>query len=159
MGDERSVGSEVRYCIEIGATPGTVWDALTNPDSIKRWMLDTELEVISDQQVGRPIVFRGELNGSRFENHGTILAFVPETVFEYDYWSTLSKSKVPDRPENYTTVRFELEAIGAGTRLIILLRGFADESIYRHVKFYWNGTLIVLKRFCEERRGIQSPSV
>ena len=151
MRGEYSIDSEVRYCIEIGATPGTVWDALTNPDSIKRWMFDTELEVVSDRQLGRPIVFRGELNGSRFENHGTIRAFVPETVFEYDYWSTLSRSKVPDRPENYTTVRFELAKMDRGTMLTLLLSGFADESIYRHVKFYWNGTMHILKRFCEER--------
>jgi uncharacterized protein YndB with AHSA1/START domain len=154
MEDKYAIDSEVRYSIEIGAVRSIVWNALVYPDSLKRWMLDTELEVVSDWQVGRPIVFRGALNGSRFENRGTIRAFAPETVFEYDYWSTLSRSKVPDRPENYTTVRFELSDTDSGTKLTVLVRGFPDESIYRHVKFYWNGTLIVLKRFCEEQGGL-----
>jgi uncharacterized protein YndB with AHSA1/START domain len=159
MADDTSPRTEARYCTEIDASLAVVWDALTNPEFIRRWMLDTEMEIISDWQVGRPIVFRGELNGHRFENRGTIRAFEPATVFEYDYWSSLSRSKVPDRPENYTTVRFELEGLQRGTKLTVFLSNFVDESIYRHVKFYWNGTLPVLKRFCEERRGIQNPSV
>jgi uncharacterized protein YndB with AHSA1/START domain len=159
MEDDRTDRPEVQYRVEIGVAPAAVWDALTNPDSLKRWMLDTEIEVVSNWEPDSSIVFLGELNGHRFENRGTIRAFVPESVLEYDYWSTLSEAEVPERPENTTTVRFALEAIGGGTRLTVSLSGFADESIYRHVKFYWNGTLPVLKRFCEARRGTQSPSV
>lgn len=151
MGDQQSVGSELRYCIKIGATPAIVWDALTLPECMKQWMLDTRLEVVSDRRVGGPITFTGELNGHRFENHGTIQAFEPARTFEYDYWSSLSRGKIPDRPENTTKVRFELEEAGSGTKLTVILSGFPDESIYRHVKFYWNGTLHVVKRFCEER--------
>ena len=136
-----------------------VWSAITDPDCIKQWMLDSELEIISDWQVHSPIVFRGELNGYRFENRGTIRAFEPEKIFAYDYWSTLSQGRVPEGPENTTWIRFEIEATVGGTKVTVTLANFADQSIYRHVKFYWNGTLPVLKRFCEERGGIQGSSV
>jgi uncharacterized protein YndB with AHSA1/START domain len=150
MSDDHAIDAKLDYSIEINAAPASVWNALTNPAALKRWMLDTGLEVLADWQENGAIVFRGVLNGYRFENHGTIRAFKPETAFEYDYWSTLSRSKVPDRPENYTTVRFELEEMSEGTKLTVRLSGFPDESTSRHVRFYWNGTLPVLKRFCEE---------
>ncbi len=105
----------------------SVWSAITDPECIKQWMLDSELEIVSDWQVHSAIVFRGELNGHRFENRGTIRAFEPPKIFAYDYWSTLSQGQVPEGPENTTWIRFELEATVGGTKVTVTLANFADE--------------------------------
>ncbi|WP_394846316.1 SRPBCC domain-containing protein [Pendulispora brunnea] len=150
MGEESLENSEVRKTVVVNAPPSMVWDALTNPDSIARWMHDSELTVTSDWRAGEAIVFRGNLHGIDFENKGTIRRFETEKAFEYDYWSTLSASKLPDAPENYTTVSFQLAPTEAGTVLALTLSDFPDASVYHHAKLYWGVTLDVLKAFCEE---------
>jgi len=136
----------------VNARPSQIWAALTNPDSLARWMHDSDLTVVSDWRAGGAIVFRGNLHGIDFENKGTIRRFEPEKAFAYDYWSTLSASKLPDAPENYTTVSFRLTPTEAGTSVELTLSDFPDASVYHHAKLYWGVTLDVLKAFCEEHR-------
>lgn len=158
MSDEASRAAEIRLSIDIAAPTAIVWAALTDPDLMARWMLDSRIEVHSGRRVGSPIVIRGDLHGIPFENRGTILAFEPGRVFQYDYWSTLSFPVIPDAPENYSTVRFELHPIEAGTRLALTLGRFVDDSVPRHARLYWTGTLPTLREFCERRddpRGLE----
>ncbi len=111
-------------------------------------MSDSPIDVISDWQVGSSIIFRGDLHWTSFENKGTIRQFDPEKVFQYNYWSSLSN--LPDIPENYTEVRFVLTPIEDKTTVILTLNNFPDEIIYKHVNFYWNVTLGILKKWCEQ---------
>ncbi|MEJ0104532.1 MAG: SRPBCC domain-containing protein [Bacteroidota bacterium] len=45
-------GKIISKIINIKATPARVWNTLTNPDLIKRWMSDAELEIISGWVTG-----------------------------------------------------------------------------------------------------------
>lgn len=115
---------------------------------IKLWIADTEVNVISDWKTGSPIFIRGNLHWVDFENKGIIQQFEPEKIFQYNYWSTLSM--LPDKPENYTVVRFELTSTGDKTILTLTLSDFPDETTYKHLKFYWDVTLEILKALCEQ---------
>jgi len=143
-----SNGKEIIKTVTIHAGASTVWNALTNPELIKRWMLDTEINVITDWQIGSPIIFKGSLQWTDFENKGTIQQFEPEKAFQYNYWSTLSN--LPDVPGNYTVVGFVLSQRAIQTLLTLTLSNFPDEITYKHLHFYWDVTLDVLKRLCEQ---------
>ncbi|WP_419699255.1 SRPBCC family protein [Mucilaginibacter sp. NFX135] len=139
---------EIIKTITINTPVSKVWNALIAPELIKRWMLDTEINVTTDWQIGSSIIFSGNLHWTDFENKGTILQFEPEKALQYNYWSTLSG--LPDIPVNYIIVGFTLNPITANeTVLNLTLSKITDEVAYKHLDFYWTITLDVFKKFCE----------
>jgi len=102
--------------ITINAPPTRVWDALTQPDLIKQYLFGTQ--VTTNWEVGSPIVYEGIWEGKAYKDKGTILQVEPGKLLVSTYWSALSG--LPDIPENYQTVRYELAAEGGGTRLTIV---------------------------------------
>ena len=99
----------------IDAPPREVWDALTTPDIIKSYFFGSDVE--SDWEVGSPITFRGEYQGKKYEDKGVIQAAVPGKRLAYSHWSPLSG--VPDRPENYNLVTFDLSDTDDGTKVTL----------------------------------------
>lgn len=134
---------EKRILIE--ASRKTVWDYLTLPTLMKEWMGDEEMEIdiLSDWKIGGSFVIKG-FHHVLFENRGTILKLKPETVFEYEYLSSMSN--LEDVPGNYTTISFHLEAKGDQTELRVETNNFPTFEIYKHLEFYWNGTLGIITR-------------
>ena len=63
-------------------------------------------DVVTDWKVGSSIVYRGQWNGKPYEDKGKILKFETEKLLVTTHWSPLSG--VPDIPENYHTVSYEL---------------------------------------------------
>jgi uncharacterized protein YndB with AHSA1/START domain len=138
--------SEHRVVIQ--ASPARVWTWLTDPGQMQRWMGEPEMgvEVETDWAVGRPIVVRG-FHHLAFENRGTVLCFEPGVRLRYTHLSSLSQ--LADEPGSYSTIDFELAAVSGGTALRVSVRGFPTESIFRHLDFYWRGTMSVLKELAE----------
>lgn len=130
--------------ILIHVTPSKVWEHLTTPELMMQWMGDPEmtLEVITDWKVGNSFIIKG-FHHVPFENKGTILQLEPEKVFEYEYLSSMSN--LEDVPENYTTISFYLTSKEGGTELKVEARNFPTFEIYKHLEFYWNGTLQIIK--------------
>src|SRR6266550_361676 len=56
--------------VTIDASRARVWDALVNPDSIKKYMPVTE--VLSEWREDSPIVWKSEFQGKSFEVWGTV---------------------------------------------------------------------------------------
>ena len=133
--------------IEINAAPSKVWDALTNPELMKRWMSETEIKITTDWEVGNPFIIHGNLHGINFENNGTVLQFEREKVLKYSHLNSLSR--LPDEPRNYSMIEFTLAPRENQTSLTVTLSNFPTESIYKHLVFYWNVTLEILKRRME----------
>src|SRR5262249_32063579 len=112
-------GKTFNKTIHINASPSKVWDTLTNPELMKQWMSDTEINIITDWNIGSPILIRGRLNGTKFENKGTVLQFEPEKVLQYSHLSSLSR--LPDGLENYSVLEFRLAPTGNQTALALTL--------------------------------------
>lgn len=138
----------------IKATRSAVWDALTDPGSIREWMGEPEMrvEIITDWKVDEPILITG-FHHVAFENKGTILCFEPERILRYTHLSSLSR--LPDEPQNYCVLSFELAPAATGTSLTLTVDNFPTESIYKHFAFYWGTTMEVLKNFVEQRHAVQ----
>jgi uncharacterized protein YndB with AHSA1/START domain len=140
--------------VTIRADTTAVWRALTDPVLVRQWAAEPELnlDVVTDWQVGSPIIMQG-FHHVRFENHGTVLHFQPNTFLQYTHLSSISR--LPDRPENYTRIAFRLSPSDDGaTSLNVELENFPTESILRHLDFYWRVTIEVLKRFIETSQQI-----
>jgi uncharacterized protein YndB with AHSA1/START domain len=136
--------------IEIHAPASRVWQALTIPASMKEWMMPgMELEILTDWKVGGPLLVRGRMNGRDFENRGTVLQFEPGKHLQYSHLSSISR--LPDRPESYSILDFVLQPTGERTILTLTLSNFPSGSIYKHLSYYWNVILEVLKRWIEEQ--------
>lgn len=147
MSDHLHSGKIINKTISINAPVSKVWKALTNPEIMKLWISDSEINVLSEWKAGSSIIFRGDLHGAYFENKGVILKLVPEKIFEYSYLSNISN--LPDSPENYSVVRFELAAENDQTILSFTQTNFIAYTSYEHSNFYWNSALQVIKRLVE----------
>ena len=134
-----------KAAITINAPASKVWDALTKPDLIKQYLFGTE--VTTDWQVGSPITYRGTWEGKTYEDKGKILQIEPAKLLVSTYWSSLSG--VPDIPENYQTVRYELSAESDGTRLTITQDNNDTQEAAAHSEQNWKMVLDGLKRLLE----------
>jgi uncharacterized protein YndB with AHSA1/START domain len=137
--------------VTINAPTSKIWEALTNPDLMKKWMSELEIEILTDWKVGNLVVIRGKLHGIKFENKGKVLQFEPEKILQYSHLSSLSR--LPDKPENYSVFDFRLTPKEDLTLLTLTVSNFPTESIFKHLAFYWNVTLETFKRMIEERPG------
>ncbi len=128
-------------------TPASkVWDALTNPGLIKQYLYGTE--VTSDWKVGSPITYKGEWEGKSYEDKGEILQIEPNKLLVSTFWSSLAG--LPDVPENYKTVRYELSPEGSGTKLTITQDNNSTQEEADHSTQNWNTVLDKLKELLEK---------
>jgi uncharacterized protein YndB with AHSA1/START domain len=131
--------------ITIDAPASMVWDALTKPELIKRYLFGTQ--VTTDWKVGSPITYKGEWQGKAYEDKGQILQIEPGKLIVSTYWSPLSG--LPDIPENYKTVRYELSSSAEGTSLTVIQDNNDTRDEADHSEENWNLVLEGLKKLLE----------
>lgn len=136
---------EFTTAIEVNAPKAKVWDALVNPEQIKKYLFGTN--TICDWKVGSPIRFTGEWDGKAYEDKGTILAIEKEKLLSYDYWSSFSG--VADVPENYQVVTFKLEGVDGKTQLNLTQQNIRSEEARSHSEENWKMVLTSLKDLVE----------
>src|SRR5262245_35525562 len=129
----------------VDAPASEVWDALVEPERIKRYMFGST--VISDFKPGSPIVFEGEWEGKRYEDKGVIRTVEPRRKLEYTHFSPLSGQ--PDIPENYHTVTVELAEQGKRTKVTLSQDNNATEQERAHSEKNWAIMLEGLKKEVE----------
>lgn len=131
--------------IAINASRQTVWKALVSPDAIREYMFGAR--VVSDWREGSPILWKGEWQGKRYEDKGTILQVKPDRRLQYSHFSPLSG--LPDKPEHYHTVTIDLA--GDDTTVVTLAqdRNTSDEARL-HSEKNWKMMLEGLKKFVEQ---------
>lgn len=123
--------------VTIQASVDKVWDALTNPSLIKKYLFGTE--TISDWKVGSPIVFQGTWEGKSYQDKGTILAIEKGKLLKYSYWSSMSGTT--DIPENYANVTYSLTADKGKTVLTISQDNCKSEESREHSEKNWGMVL------------------
>lgn len=131
--------------VTIDAPASKVWDALTNPALIEKYLFGTH--VTSDWKVGSPITYQGVWEGKTYEDKGRILQIEPEKLLVSTFWSALSGQ--PDVPENYKTVRYELSPMGNSTKLTLIQDNNASQEEADHSTQNWQMVLDGLKKLLE----------
>lgn len=144
--DKMNPSQEIKKQRQIEASPQNVWNILTHPDNIEKWLYGTRVK--TDWKPGSDIIFSFTWNGKEYNDKGTVLEFETEKRFSYNYWSGLSG--IPDKPENYSVITFELEPDDTGTLLNLTHTNFATETMYEHSDRNWEEALDLIKTLCEQ---------
>jgi uncharacterized protein YndB with AHSA1/START domain len=144
--------------IEIAAPPERVFQALTDPQQLIRWWgLEGPIKTTlweMDARVGGQWRFEDHdttgkftINGiSDFKAHGEILEYDPPRLLVFTWFANWHA-----QPGRRTIVRWELTAIGNGTRAKVTHSGLADETVAREdYSNGWVGVVEFLKNFVEK---------
>ena len=139
-----------RVSTKINAPPSKVWQALTDKQNLKTMWFGADVE--TSWRIGTPIFWRGDWKGQKFEDKGVIKAFAPEKKVSFTHWSPLSK--VPDTPEHYHAVTFDLKPAGKGTEVTLTQENFDDSELKKpgvreELNKNWTMLLDSLKKLVE----------
>jgi uncharacterized protein YndB with AHSA1/START domain len=129
----------------INAPAAKVWDALTKPEQIKQYLFGTQ--VTTDWKVGSPITYKGEWKGKAYEDKGKVLEIEPRKRLVSSFWSALAG--LPDTPENYKTVGYELAPDGDQTKLTITQDNNASQDEAKEAEKNWRMVLDGIKKLVE----------
>ena len=131
--------------IAINAPASRVWDALTKPDLIRQYLFGTK--VTADWRAGSPITYEGTWEGKAYKDKGKVLQVEPGKLLVSTFWSSLSG--LPDIPESYQTVHYELAAEGSRTRLTVTQENNATQEDASHSEQNWKIVLDGIKKLLE----------
>ncbi len=120
--------------IDIYSKPSQVWDVLINPEKIKQYF--TGAETLTDWQTGSEIVFIHKYEGQEFKNKGVILNCDTNQLLRYTYWTVFSICE--DKPENYTTITYNLTENNDTTKLTLTQTNFKNKEWYRGLETGWD---------------------
>lgn len=132
--------------VEVAASPHEVWHALTEPDLIQRYFFGSRVN--TDWQPGSPITWSGEYNGTAYQDKGTVLEVKKERLLRVSHFSPMTG--LPDEPENYHTLTFELDAHDAGTRVSLTQDNNASQEEADRSAANWSTMLDGLKKTVED---------
>jgi len=131
--------------VTVHAPLAQVWQAITQPAIVKKYFFGTDLD--TDWAAGSPLYFRGEWQGKRYEDRGTVLVFEPMKALAFDYWSSFSGTE--DKPELRAIVRYELDETADGIRVTVKQSNVATQASADHSVENWCGVLDSMKRLLE----------
>ena len=101
--------------VTINAPIAKVWEALTQPELVKKWQFGSNL--LTDWKVGSEIRFKNEWNGQVFEQWGKVLEFTPYEIIKYTLFVPVQD--LEDKPENYFTMSYVLSQNSDSVHLLI----------------------------------------
>jgi len=127
--------------LELPAPPTRVWAALTDPAMVKQYMFGAELS--GDWVQGGTVTYRGEWDGTPFEDKGDIIEIDPPRLLKINYFSAMSGQ--PDTPENRQMITYTLVPSGSGTRLTVTQAGNPTQAAASAAEGNWATTLDALK--------------
>ena len=144
----------VKNSILINTGAAVVWDALINPEQTKKYMFGCK--TVSDWKIGSALLWNAEHEGKEMTFvKGIILDFVPNQLLKYTVIDP--NSSMPDIPENYLNVTYELSAEENQTKLTVIQDGFENaadgEKRYKEVFNNgegWNPILVEIKKVVEK---------
>ncbi|MBL7816461.1 MAG: SRPBCC domain-containing protein [Saprospiraceae bacterium] len=124
--------------IKINAPAAEVWDALVNPEKTKVYMFGCE--TVSDWQEGSPLLWQMEYEGKPFVPvKGHIVELDKNEYLAYTVFDP--HATMPDIPENYLTVTYELSEDNGQTTLTVTQGDYdtVAEGERRYNESYNNG--------------------
>lgn len=135
---------QTKYQTSIKAPIEKVWDALINPEMIKKYFFGSNQE--TTWEVGSPLIWTGEYEGQTYIDKGVVLEFIPNEKVSYSYLS--SWSGLEDKPENYLLVTYELKPTTDGTELTVTQSNY-DEEKAKHAAENWGIIINEMKKLIE----------
>jgi uncharacterized protein YndB with AHSA1/START domain len=104
-------------------------------------------EETTDWKAGSPITYKGEWQGKAYEDKGKIVEIEPQRRLVSTFWSSMAG--LPDTPENYKLVRYELSPAGDSTKLTVTQDNNATQEEAEHSEQNWRTVLDGIKKLLE----------
>ena len=137
---------EIEKIIEINAPKRRVFEALTTCREIPKYF--PLKEVVSTWEVGSEVLYKGEVNGSPFIDHGTIETLERPSLYSYRYWS--DNHGTERTPENHLVISYSLSETPVGTELKLVQSNIRSEELYKLMETQvWDFLLGSLKQHLE----------
>lgn len=133
--------------VDIAAPPADVWEALTNPELIAEYFFGSKVE--TDWLPGHPISWKGEYEGKSYEDRGVVVEVEPERRLTVTHFSPMTG--LPDKPENYHTITYDLDDRGGATKVSLSQDNNGDEAEAARATENWRSMLNGLKATVERR--------
>lgn len=130
---------------DIDAPRSEVWQALTDPDQIQKYMFGSRVE--TDWKPGSPITWKGDYESAKYEDKGEILEVEHERRLKLTHFSPLSGEE--DAPENYHTLVYDLEDNDGRTHVSLSQDNNKSEGAAEHSQANWERMLAGLKEVVE----------
>ena len=136
--------------VDIDASPADVWRALTDPALVARYMHGTTVE--TDWAEGSTVIWRGDWQGTSYEDKGEVLTVAPPRRLAVTHWSPLTGD--PDEPASYHHLGYDLEALSDSRTRLTLTHGNSptQEAADEMVSNGWVPMLQALKQVVEDAR-------
>ncbi|MBW4889785.1 SRPBCC domain-containing protein [Mucilaginibacter sp. HMF5004] len=131
--------------ISINAPAAKVWEAITTPSQIKKYLMGTNVK--TDWKEGSPIEYEGEYNGKKYHDKGMIKNIIPESLFQSTYWSSMGGKE--DKPENYNLVTYMLSQKSGKTTVTLTQDNVHSAKEKEHATQNWAMVLKKLKEVVE----------
>lgn len=132
--------------LRIDASMDKVWDALINPAIIRQYMFGAA--VSSEWKAGSSIEWKGMMKDKPYEDKGTIMILEPSHTLQYTHYSPLTG--LPDVPENYHMVTYELSQLGNRVEVVLTQDNNKSEQEKDHSAEMWQQMLEGLKKVVEK---------
>jgi uncharacterized protein YndB with AHSA1/START domain len=132
--------------IEIDANASEVWDALVNPQMIKKYLHNTN--AVSDWKEGSTLEFRGEWKGKSYVDKGEIVKLEKEKLLQYTWLS--SSSGMEDKKENYSLISYRLSSKNGKTSLTLTQDNIPNEEGKKQSEKNWSAVFEDLKKVVEK---------
>ena len=133
----------LKELISIKASVAVVWKALTNKEMIKKYFWGTE--ITCDWTKGSSISFKGEWEGTSYDDKGTILEIEQEKILKYNYWSSFWGEEPKDTKRSIITYEIT-QLTPEETVLSIHQIGFKDIASRDHSIQSWRAVLENIKK-------------
>jgi uncharacterized protein YndB with AHSA1/START domain len=139
--------------INIKTPAANLWDALTNPEITPAYMFGCE--TVSEWEIGSELLWKGQYQGmDMIFVKGKILQLIPNQLLVYTVFDP--NSTIPDIPENYLTVSYQLNQKDGYTQFTVTQGDYnkVAEGERRYKESWndgqgWNPILEEIKKICE----------
>lgn len=135
--------------IDITAPAPAIWQALTDPERIKKYFMGATVE--TDWQPGSPITWSGEYNGKPYQDKGSVIEVQPHRLLVLTHFSPMTGK--PDLPENYHTITYRLVEHDGKTNLSLSQDNNGSDEEVEHSRTTWQNMLEAIKRLVELDRA------
>ena len=115
-----------------------VWNALTDPDEIARYMMGTHVE--TDWKEGSSIVWKGKWKNKAYEDHGRVLKVREPELLEYVHYSGT------DTTTGGHHVLIELQEVAGVTHVRLTQNNNPTDKARLEVEKNWTAMFDGLKR-------------
>lgn len=136
----------INKSISIAASPESIFDALTNSDTIvKYYPLHS---VVSDWKVGSEVHYKGDANGTPFTDFGTIDVLDRASQYKYSYWS--DNHGTARAPENLVSICYQITSHDDHCTVKLTQENIPNTELYEAMNnSIWDFLLQRFKTFIE----------